>query len=534
MASANLKAELECSICLSIYTDPVMLKCGHNFCQVCIDCVLNTQGGSRGYSCPECRDEFQERPALQRNMKLRNIVDNFLSTQSDQEESEVFCCIHRKLLEYYCIEDDTCVCVSCCLIGEHAGHKMESVKEASGKKKNKMRKVLQKLLTKGGKTEERIQSLQKHRRKIEEKSASGKEKVTALFRDLRRQLKVLEGKVLSEISGQANRVSFSIMNVIQELERKKEELSKKMHHIEELFNMMDPLTVLQESDTGDLCDAEDGDNEERQRHGKLFHDEGDLDMAVISQILQTGLSDIMSGVNVQKHTGAYVYPHFSTEDNSSNIAVLVQEVPQPASTIQDTHHQPGRPSNWSALKMSGLPQDTDITLDVNTAGNDLCISYNRKTVSYSVFTHKYPERPERFQSAQVLSTQSFSSGQHYWEVDVERSQVWSIGMCYPSINRKGCHSEIGWNNKSWGLHKSWLNNQYSVLYDRNWIRLPGKLFSKRVRIYLDYEAGQISFYDMCTLIRHLYTFNVTFTEPLHAVLWVGGGNIKICRDNQDM
>ncbi|KAM5191472.1 E3 ubiquitin-protein ligase TRIM39-like [Mantella aurantiaca] len=531
MASA-LRVELECSICLNIYTDPVMLKCGHNFCQECIDCVLDTQVGSASYSCPECRAKFEKQLPLQRNMKLRNIVENFLSSQPDQDFG-VLCTNHNKLLEYYCTEDDTCVCASCCLIGEHTGHKMESLEEASAKKKNRKRNVLLRLITKRKETEETLQSLQKGMTKIEERAAGDTERVTAFFRDFRRQMKILEETALNEISKQAKQMSDSQMDLIQDLETKKEDLSRQIHHIEGLCNMMDPLMVLQEPDIGNLGDTEDGDNEDRQRLDKLLHDGGYLDMARVSQTLQTGLYNIISRVNVQKHTGIRINPHFSTEDKGY-IAALYQGDPQPASTTQGTHHQPGRQSIQTVRKMVGLSKDTDIILDVDTAGNDLCISDNRKTITHMFFTHKYPERSERFQSAQVLSTQSFFSGQHYWEVDVESSQVWSVGMCYSSINRRGCHSEIGWNDKSWGLHKSWLNNQYSVLYDRNWIRLPGKVSSNRVMIYLDYEAGQISFYDLCDPIQHLYTFSTAFTEPLHAVLWVGGGCVKVCRGNLNM
>ncbi|CAI9584812.1 unnamed protein product, partial [Staurois parvus] len=59
--------------------------------------------------------------------------------------------------------------------------------------------------------------------------------------------------------------------------------------------MTDPLTVLQESDTGDLCDTEDGDNEDRERHEELLHDGGGLDVV---GVLHTGLSDIITGGNV--------------------------------------------------------------------------------------------------------------------------------------------------------------------------------------------------------------------------------------------
>lgn len=46
---------------------------------------------------------------------------------------------------------------------------------------------------------------------------------------------------------------------------------------------------------------------------------------------------------------------------------------------------------------------------------------------------------------------------------------------------------------------------------------------KRFRVYLDYEAGELSFYELCDPIRHLYTL----TEPLHAVLYVEESCIQI-------
>ncbi|XP_040202952.1 nuclear factor 7, ovary-like [Rana temporaria] len=522
MASGDLRAELECSVCLNIYTDPVNLRCGHNFCRVCIDRVLDTQGGSGGYSCPECREKFQDRPALHRNITLRNIAGNFLSSQPNQEDSGVFCTycvdspvpavrscllcevylcdkhlrvhkkspghilcdptlsmenrkcsVHKKILEYYCTEDYTCACMLC-VIGGHKGHKMESLGEASEKKKNKLRNVLQKLLTKRAETEERVQSLQEHRRKVEEEAPGDTERVTVLFRDLRRRLEDLEKRILREISRRAERISISI----RDLEIKKEKLSRKMRHIEELCNMTDPLTVLQESDTGDLCDTEDGDNEDRERHEKLLHDGGGLDVAGISHTLHT-LSDIMRGVNVDFY-------------------------------IQGA---------------------ADILLDVNTAYNLLHISDDRKTVSRSDVKHNRPETPERFQgSYQVLSSQSFSSGRHYWEVDVGETDGWRVGMCYPSIDRRGGQSLIGYNNKSWGLYRD--GDQYGLRHDNKEILLTPNLSSNRVRIDLDYEAGRISFYDLCDPIRHLHTFTTTFTEPLHAGICVWRGCIKICGRNQ--
>ncbi|XP_068129943.1 ficolin-1-A-like isoform X2 [Hyperolius riggenbachi] len=89
MASASLKEELECSICRDIYKDPITLLCGHNFCRLCAIQHFDSQEELWMYNCPECRAEFLERPVLQKNLKLCNIVENFTSFQWNQPEAEV-------------------------------------------------------------------------------------------------------------------------------------------------------------------------------------------------------------------------------------------------------------------------------------------------------------------------------------------------------------------------------------------------------------------------------------------------------------
>ncbi|XP_066446407.1 E3 ubiquitin/ISG15 ligase TRIM25-like [Eleutherodactylus coqui] len=536
MASAAVRDELLCSICLSTYTDPVMLRCGHNFCRVCIHRVLDTQDEAGVYSCPECREESQERPALMRCLALCNIVENLLITPPTQTEAGIFCTycvdspvpaakscllceaslcekhlrvhsksaehvlcepsanlgsrkcsVHKKILEYYCTEDAACICVSCSLAGEHRGHRVEMLDEASEKKKERLRNVLQKLITRREQTEERVRSLEECRRKAQEKASGEAERVTALCRDIRRQLDDVEKRALSEISRQEKEESFSLSVLIQKLEIQKDELSRKMRHMEELCNMTDPLTVLQEPDTGDLCDPEDtgghdagdgdtgghdGGDGDTGGHGEPLHDVDGPDVAVISDTLHT-LDDIIRDIR----RGIYV------------------EGP------------------------------VDILLDVSTAANNIHISDDLKTATGTQENQNHPETAERFQYNQVMSRRGFSSGRYYWDVEGSRSGGWRVGMCYPSIDRRGQQSYIGYNNKSWSLWRG--NNQYSVRHDSKVIRLPHIISSNRVRICLDYEAGRLSFYELCDPIRHLHTFTASFTEPLHAVLRVYDGSITI-------
>ncbi|KAM4697680.1 uncharacterized protein WCC33_013273 [Rhinophrynus dorsalis] len=518
MASADLREELNCSICLSVYTDPVMLRCGHNFCRVCIRNVLDTQEGSGVYSCPDCRAEFQKRPALKRNVKLCNIVECYLSTHPDQEETGIFCsycvhspvpavksclhcetslcdghirqhnklaehllveptfsfdkrkcAIHRKLLEYYCCEDESSICVSCCLSGEHRGHQVDHLNEASKKKKVELRQFLEKLTSKREEIENRLHNLGEHKREVRGKA----EKINDLIRDIRKRLEALEKQVKNGMSKWEEQVSLQVSDLIQQLEIKKDEMSRKIHHIEELCNTTDPLTTLQrwEMDRIEFYDTETGQNGDRV--DKKVPLVGEIDECLISVILHTALADIMA--DVKENIGSWV------------------------------------------------PVSPDISLDINTAADDVAISDDLKAASWTEINQLRPKTTKRFECGQVLSIRGFSSGRHYWEVETSESGDWSVGVAYPSIEREGDQSWIGNNKKSWTLDMYGdvpTFKDYSVIHDSDNTPLPPDTTCRRLGIFLDYEAGRLSFYQLCDPVRHLHTFTATFTEPLHAAFCV--------------
>ncbi|XP_053577415.1 E3 ubiquitin/ISG15 ligase TRIM25-like [Bombina bombina] len=522
MASADLREEVTCPVCVSIYTDPVTLSCGHTYCLSCINQTWDNQEEGE-YSCPECQQRFRRRPELKRNLRLRNIAETFQPTES-VNETGIFCtyCVHpatksclmceesfcdfhvrshskseehvltepttswgnrkctkhKELLKYYCTKDAACICATCSLAGEHRGHQVELLNEASEKKKEKLRNVLQKLTTKREKTEKRVQSLQEHRRGVQEKAAGVTERFTALIRDIRRQLEDLEKRVLSEITRQQEQVLLTISDLIQQLKKEKDELTRRICHIEELCNMTDPLTVLQESHRDDFCGAEQGDNEVTQRGDKQVPAGGDLDEGLISVTLYIGLADIVTDVK----------------------RVIYMQVP------------------------------SDILLDINTAHNNVIVSGDLKTVFWSLINQQRPETPERFTDySQVLSTRSFSSGRHYWEVQISKSGDWCLGVCYTSMGRRGDQSVIGNNNKCWGLCS--FNKSICMTNNRIYTSLHPPLSCDTVAILLDYETGRLTFYELCDPIRHLHTVTVTFTEPLHAAFWVRGDDafVRILR-----
>ncbi|KAL0157674.1 hypothetical protein M9458_045750, partial [Cirrhinus mrigala] len=76
MASSNvpLDLELQCSICLDVFNDPVTTPCGHNFCRACLNKCWKT---NRGSFCPICNEKFSKRPHLKINTTLREVVQHF-------------------------------------------------------------------------------------------------------------------------------------------------------------------------------------------------------------------------------------------------------------------------------------------------------------------------------------------------------------------------------------------------------------------------------------------------------------------------
>uniref|UniRef100_A0A8C5Q1Q1 Uncharacterized protein n=1 Tax=Leptobrachium leishanense TaxID=445787 RepID=A0A8C5Q1Q1_9ANUR len=424
--------ELTCSICLNIYTFPVTLTCGHSFCRTCI-------GDNKRIAIPCTYCDYPVPAAKTCLLCEASLCDKHLKKHSKSEEHVLTepttslenrkCSVHNEILKYYCCKDAACICVSCRLDGEHRGHQVETLNEASEKKKETLRNILQKLTSQREEAEKRVQNLEELRR----------QKVTALIRDIRKQLEALEKRVLSEISKQEEQVSLRVSYLIRQLEIKKEELSRKMGDIKELCDMADPLTVLQgrESDRADYCEAE----EDTERYDIMFHDFGDLDV-----------------------------------------------VPEASDMLLD------------------VDTASDMLLDVDTASNDVSVSEDLKTVSWSEINQSRPETQERFQDySEVLSSSSFSSGRHYWEVEGSGSGRWIVGMAYNSIERKGEQSLIGNNKKSWGLWRN-ANNQYYVRHDNTQIRLPQTSSCHTLGIFLDYEAGRLSFYELCDPIRHLHTF----------------------------
>ncbi|KAE8577301.1 hypothetical protein XENTR_v10004513 [Xenopus tropicalis] len=580
--------ELNCSICTELYVNPVMLPCGHNYCQGCITKTWESEE-SRGevFACPECRRSSMRRPELTRNLTLRNIVDKVRLTQKESgifctycvhspvpasktcllceaslcvthlywhsksdkhlltEPTAVFeskkCPIHGKVLQYYCKEDGACICESCLL--EHRGHQVEKLNEASEKRKESLRNILEKLTPKRKNTEERQQRLEECKRQVKCKSEDQAKEVTNLFKDIRKNQEALEKRVHHEVSQLEKKLLNPFTDQINELEIKKQNLMKNIHHIEELCNMVNPIAVIQEwnSEGAALSYTEEGDIE--GPGGEDIEAPALEQMDQVSETLLTGLNGIVTEIR----TLIYKQKAPAMDIKKAEDDVAPSEEPKTSCCSGKSQQKPSsctkkkeKPTVFRSVSCFEasccvvppmyIERATDITLDRNTAANNVLVSNGNKMASYSETRQCYPESPERFQESQVLSSRLFASGQHYWEVEVSELGEVRIGVAYPSIARKGFRSYIGENTKSWCLYRYETSSKleekqqrFSGRHGSKETHLPYRVSCHRLGVYLDCEAGSVSFYELCDQIRHLHTFTATFTEPLHAAFCVWGG-----------
>uniref|UniRef100_A0A3B3CQU3 B30.2/SPRY domain-containing protein n=1 Tax=Oryzias melastigma TaxID=30732 RepID=A0A3B3CQU3_ORYME len=165
---------------------------------------------------------------------------------------------------------------------------------------------------------------------------------------------------------------------------------------------------------------------------------------------------------------------------------------------------------WNSGRMMDA---VDLTLDENTAHRNLILRNYNKTVMMEKEKQAYPDHSERFSYwKQVLCTEGLT-GRCYWEVEW-KGEVY-IAVTYRGIRRKGesDNSGLGKNEKSWSLLCS--DESHSVLHNNISTAVHG-VPSSRVGVYLDSDAGTLSFFKVCLdKVIHLHTFKTTFSEPVY-------------------
>uniref|UniRef100_A0ABI8AHF2 Erythroblast membrane associated protein (Scianna blood group) n=1 Tax=Felis catus TaxID=9685 RepID=A0ABI8AHF2_FELCA len=152
-----------------------------------------------------------------------------------------------------------------------------------------------------------------------------------------------------------------------------------------------------------------------------------------------------------------------------------------------------------------------VTLDPDTAHPKLMLSEDRRRVKLGERKQPVPDGPQRFDFVvSVLGAEYFTAGCHYWEVFVGDKTKWALGVCSESVGRKGKVTATPANGH-WLVRQSSEKKYEALTSPQTILRL--KEPPRCVGVFLDYEAGVISFYNV-TSRSHIFTFTHSFSGPL--------------------
>ncbi|XP_062420445.1 E3 ubiquitin-protein ligase TRIM21-like [Pungitius pungitius] len=519
MASANYgpsEDQFLCSICLDVFTDPVSTPCGHNFCMNCINEHWNTSDQNL---CPMCKKDFTTIPDLRVNTFISEMVVQFRqstqqkasSSSSEQQESKPgevpcdvctgtkvkalksclvclvsycethlephltasrlkrhqlmdpvenlegrMCTKHDKPLELFCKSDQTCVCMLCTVL-DHKNHVYVPLKEEYEEKKVELKK-----------TEAEIQQMvQKRRLKIQEikhsidlsEEDAGREKAEGVqvFTDLMESVGRGLKELLKTIEEKQETTKKQAEAFIRELDQEISELMKRSAEVEQLSLSEDHLHLLQSL-------------------------------------------NIHQPPPTKDWTEVRVCPSYE--------GTVVRAVSQLEETLSKKMKKWCGEAELKRVQMFAV----DVTLDPETAHRRLILSDDGKQVKRGDVKKNLPNNPERFYYGFcVITKQSFSSGRFYFEVQVERKTEWFLGVIRESVTRKGI-TLLSPHNGYW-IIRLIDGNKYKASDD------PRVVFSlksglQKVGVFVDYEEGVVSFYDVEAAALIYFFTGCSFTEKL--------------------
>ncbi|KAK2850889.1 hypothetical protein Q5P01_007165 [Channa striata] len=544
MAQKGVQLDREsfsCSICLDLLKDPVTIPCGHSYCMKCITRFWDEEDEKRSHSCPQCRQTFTPRPVLVKNTMLAVVVEELRKTGlqaapadpcyagpedvacdvctgrklkafksclvclasycenhlrphfdvaplkkhklSDpcKNLQENICSRHDKMREIFCRTDQQCICYLCS-VDEHRGHDTVSAAAERTERQRELEGSRQKLQQRIQDREKDVKLLQQEVEAISVSADKAVEDSDKIFTELIRLIKKRRSEVKQQIRSRQETEVSRVKELEEKLEQEITELKRKEASLEQLSLTEDHIQFVHSYPSVSALREPTDSSSINIRPRRHFEDV----TAAVSQ-----LRDQLQEVLRQTRT--------KVSQRLTEVDVLLS---------------PAEPKTRAEF----LKYSCEITLDPNTANTELSLSKGNRKVKILSKEYSYSHHPDRFTSSrQVLSRESLT-GRCYWEVEWTGTGV-GVAVTYKNISRAGNWKESGFgkNNKSWTLHC--FQDEYSFFYNNMKTPVSGPP-SSRVGVYLDHRAGVLSFYSVSETMTLLHRVQTTFTQPLHAGLWL--------------
>nr|XP_014435936.1 E3 ubiquitin-protein ligase TRIM41-like [Pelodiscus sinensis] len=226
----GLQEAVLCSLCREYFQDPVILKCGHNFCRACITQYCEASRSAASYACPQCGKAFGK-GEFQPNRQLRNVVE--LTRRLPDPSGSSACKEHEEFLKLFCEVDQAPICLVCRESHSHKEHTVVPIDEAALEYKVKVQKHLESLkereeilllkLSEENKSQELLKQTQAERQKIVAEFQQLRHFLEEQEQLLLAQLQKLEEEIMRTQTDTVRKLSAQIsrlVSLIRELEGK--------------------------------------------------------------------------------------------------------------------------------------------------------------------------------------------------------------------------------------------------------------------------------------------------------------------------
>ncbi|KAL6490891.1 hypothetical protein MHYP_G00012360 [Metynnis hypsauchen] len=352
-------------------------------------------------------------------------------------------------------------------VSYHQTHNTVPIEKESEEKRTKLGKtqteVQQMIQDKLKNIKDIKHSVELRKRNTEKEKADSVKVFTALIRSIERS----QAELIEVMEAKQKAAERQAEDLIKELEQEITELKRRDTALEQLSHTEDHLHLLQIYSS--LC---------RPPHTKNW-------------------------------TDISIDPHLSVETVRNTLSQLQKSLDE---ELSKTLNEKMKESDFTELKRI-QQYAVDVTLDAYTANPHLILSADGKRVTHGDTEQNLPDNLRRFDyCASVLGKEGFSSGRFYYEVQVRGKTEWDLGVVRQSINRKRINLYSP-QNGFWAVTLR-SGNKYEACAGPS-VLLSLREKPQKVGVFVDYEEGLVSFYDVESR-SHIYSFTgQSFTEQLY-------------------
>ncbi|XP_071062053.1 tripartite motif-containing protein 16-like [Pseudochaenichthys georgianus] len=544
MAQKGVQLDREtfsCPICLDLLKDPVATPCGHSYCMKCITGFWDGEDEKKLHSCPQCRQSFTPRPVLLKNTMLAALVEELKKTglqaapadlcyagagdvacdfctgrklracksclqcvasycdqhlqphyelpvfkkhklvEPSKKLQENICSRHDEVMKLFCRTDQQSIC-SLCSVDEHKGHDTVSAAAERTERQRELEGSRLNIQIQDG--EKEVKLLQQEVEAVNGSADKAVEDSEKTFTELICLVEERSSDVKQQLRSQQEREVSRVRELQEKLEQEISELKRRDAELELLSHTED--------------------------HNQFLLSYPSSLPAPLSEATHSSSTNIRPLSYFEDVTAALSAVRDKLQD------ALREEWTNVSPTEVDVLLSAAEP----ATRAGFFRYSQEVTLDPNTAHTQLVLSEGSRKATLIEQLQSYSNHPDRFTEwPQVLSREGLT-GRCYWEVEWRGLAVY-VAVSYKNISRAGRESLFGLNDKSWSL----VCNQNSYRFSYNSIHTPvSGPPSSRLGVYLDHRAGVLSFYSVSETMTLLHRVQTTFTQPLHAGVYLYGDN----------